>query len=433
MHAEIRQHVRHNATVNVLDGAFFGFALGVASFVTVIPLFVATLTDSTVLIGLIASIHLMGWQLPQLLTAEKVSRLRRYKRMVLLMTLHERWPFLGLAVVAALVPVLGRELSLILTFTLLIWQGLGGGLAATPWQTMIAKIMPSDWRGTFYGMQSSLANLMSSGGAVLAGAILGSVESPQDFALCFAIAGVSMGISFLFISSTREPESAASISTTHRDWGMFLQGLKRILRTDGNFRWFVVARILGQTAAVGIAFYTIYAVRAFDMDAETAGLMTGVMMLAQTVANPLLGWLGDRWSHRAMFALGAITAALSAVLALAATGIGWFYPIFALAGLAQATLWTTVMAMTVQFGAERDRPYYIGLSNTLVAPATLFAPIIGGWLADLAGFQATFMLAIVTGALTTLLLMFVVRDPRPERASLDVTPVLAAHGTPFGE
>src|SRR5690606_8737875 len=128
------QHLRHNFTVNVTDGAFFGFAIGVASLVTVILLFVATLTDSTVLIGLVASIHMVGWQLPQVLTANRVAKLRRYRPMVVFMTLHERLPFFGLALVAVLVPVIGRELALILTYLTLIWQGLGGGFTATAWQ-----------------------------------------------------------------------------------------------------------------------------------------------------------------------------------------------------------------------------------------------------------------------------------------------------------
>src|SRR5690554_2567440 len=122
MSTEIRNAVRHNFIVNVLDGSFFGLALGFVSFVTILPLFVSTMTDSAILIGLIPAIRTMGWQLPQLLTASRVARLRRYKPMVLLMTIHERLPFVGLAVLAWFLPGLGRELGLLLTFALLIWQ-----------------------------------------------------------------------------------------------------------------------------------------------------------------------------------------------------------------------------------------------------------------------------------------------------------------------
>lgn len=435
------QHVRFNFTVNVLDGAFFGFALGFASFVTVIPLFVSTLTDSSVLIGLIAAMHSIGWQLPQLLTANRVARLRRYKPFLLFMTLNERLPFFALAVVALLVPAIGREWALILTFLLVTWQAMGGGLGGTAWQTMVAKLMPTDLRGTFYGMQSSAANLLSSGSAVAAGVILeawrskywlllqtgGSalfagvlletLNSAQGFALCFFLAGVSMMISFGFLAATRESEAPA-MRETARTPGEFWRALGRIVRQDSNFRMFIIARTMAQVASVGVAFYTVYAARRFGMDAATAGVMTGVLLISQVIANPIFGWLGDRYSHRLMFALGVLLAGAGAALAMVAPALEWFYIVFALAGLANAGLWPTINALTVEFGSESERPYYIGLANTLVAPITLLAPILGGWVADSVGYEATFGIAAVSSVLTVLTVVFLMVEPRHQPQGL---------------
>ena len=92
---EIQKHVRFNFTVNILDGAFYGIgALGLASFVTVIPLFLNSLGASTTLIGLVTSLHAIGWQMPQLFTANRVAKMRQYKPFILFMTFHERWPFI---------------------------------------------------------------------------------------------------------------------------------------------------------------------------------------------------------------------------------------------------------------------------------------------------------------------------------------------------
>src|SRR5215207_8894700 len=122
----IRKHLRYNVTVNLMDGGFFGLALGFASFSTILPLFVASMTDSATLIGLVPAIHSAGWLLPQLFTATYIARLRRYKRTVMLMTIHERVPFLGFAIVALLLPKIGVQAGLIISFILLTWQGLGG-------------------------------------------------------------------------------------------------------------------------------------------------------------------------------------------------------------------------------------------------------------------------------------------------------------------
>ncbi len=152
MNEKIRRDYRFNIFVNVTDGAFFGLALGAASSVAILPLFVSTLTDSATLIGLISAIHVVGWQFPQLFTAGRVSRLQRYKPMVLALTLWERLPFFGLAFVAWFVNVWPANLVLSLTYLLLIIQGLGGGLAATAWQSMIAKIIPARRHGLFFGI-----------------------------------------------------------------------------------------------------------------------------------------------------------------------------------------------------------------------------------------------------------------------------------------
>ena len=85
-----------------------------------------------------------------------------------------------------------------------------------------------------------------------------------------------------------------------------------------------------------------------------------------------------------------------------------------------------MLTITVEFGSEFERPYYIGLANTLIAPATLIAPVLGGFLADTVGFQATFGLALVASLLAVLVLMVVMRDPRTLRTPSFVA--APAHG-----
>ena len=421
MRADIQKNVRFNFTVNVLDGAFFGFALGFASYVTVIPLFISTLTDSSVVIGLVAAMHGIGWQLPQLFTANRVARLRRYKPMSLLMTLNERIPFVLLAIIAFSIPVLGKNVALVLSLIAITWQAMGGGLTGTAWQSMIAKIFPPEIRGTFYGTQSAAANLTSSVSAVLGGWILSNVLAPNNFALCFIITAAIMAISFVCLGLTREPEAPAA-QEERRSTRAFWNALKDILRRDKSFRVFLGVRMLSQVASVGSAFFTVYAVRHFGLDAGTAGIMTGVLLLGQSISNPLLGWLGDHTSHRLMFALGILLAGAAAAVALFAPSLSWFYVVFALAGFANASLWTTAMAMTVEFGTEEERPYYIGLANTLIAPATIIAPLLGGAIADGISYQATFALAAIS-ALVTVLLVTTMRDPRKQLEPAALVPL----------
>ena len=417
---DVRSNLKHNVTVNLLDGGFFGLALGFASFSTVLPLFVATMTHSALIIGLVPAIHAVGWQLPQLFTASHVSRLRKYKRNVLMVTIHERVPFLCFGIVALLLPTIGLQAGLIITLILLTWQGLGGGFTANSWTSMISKIIPQETRGTFFGFQAALANLFISGSAIAAGYILDYLDSPYDFAVCFFIASVFFALSWFAIAQTREPEDTEKIIPEEKTH--FWDDAKKILRRDTNFNWFLAARFLSQFATMGFSFYIIYALRRFHMDAITAGFLTATLTVAQTVANAGMGWLGDRWGHRSMLIIGAVAALASSILAWFAASILWFYPIFVLAGIANVSIWTIGMAMTVDFGTERDRPLYIGMSQTLTAPATIIAPMLGGFIVDSVGFIPTFTISIVLAIITMAILIFMVRDPRTHPAANEETP-----------
>ena len=407
----VRTHLRKNVIVGLLDGSFFGLALGFGSFWTVLPLFVSNLTDSATLIGLVPAIHAVGWQLPQLFTAKQLAGLRRFKPTVMQRTIHERLPFLGLTAVALLVPKIGLNAALAATLLLLVWQGLGAGFTANAWQSMIAKIIPSDVRGTFFGGQAAAANVFISLGAVAVGYVLEAGGFSYGFALAFFLAAVFLAVSWVFLNYTHELERPQTADSDYPS--ATLQDAWNILARDRNFSWFLVTRVLALLATMGFSFYIIYALRRFNMDVVTAGWLTATSTIAQTVANLGMGWLGDRIGHRPMLILGALATMFSSLLASGAPSLDWFYLIFVLAGLANVAIWTTSMAITVEFGAEVERPTYIGLSNTLVAPFNIIAPVLGGWLIDTINYQAMFMIAAGIGLLTVAALTFFVKNPRP--------------------
>lgn len=405
-----RRHLRYNVTVGLMDGGMFGVAIGFASFGTILPLFVASMTDSATLIGLVPAIHSAGWLLPQLFTASRTARLRRYKRTVLMNTIHERVPFLGFAIIALLLPKIGLQAGLIATFVLLTWQGLGGGFTANPWTSMISKIIPPEYRGTFFGTQAAVANLFISGAAIGAGYLLDWYEAPINFAICFFIAVFFFTVSWAALAFTREPTDTEKVIDEFST--SFWQGAGKILKRDKNFNWFLVARALSQFATMGFAFYIVYALRRFQMDEITAGFLTATLTISQTVANAGMGWLGDKVGHRVMLIIGAVAATLSSFLAWVAPSLSWFFPIFILTGFANVSIWTNGMTMTVDFSGETERPFYIGLAQTLTAPATMIAPLIGGWIADTQGFGITFALSSILSIAMMAILIFIVKEPR---------------------
>lgn len=427
LEAYVRTHLRFNFAVGLLDGGFFGLGMGFASFSAIVPLFVHHFTESALLIGLVPAIHNMGWQLPQLLTAGWLSHARRYKPLTLWMTIHERLPFLGLSAVALSVPNSSKVTILSLTFLMLVWQGFGAGMAANPWTNLVSKVIPQELHGTFFGTQSAafngLAGLASFGAAI----ILERLSLPLNFSVCFALTFIFMAVSFGFLSATRESDS---LPAPEGQRPAVLKKAYAILSGNANFRAFLAVRVLSQFAGMGFAFYAIYAVRQYAVSDAGAAALVAVLLIGQVVLSPLMGRLGDRWSHRGVMALGAIGAALSAILAWHATSPAWFYAVFLLEAVAVVAIWTIPLALSVSFAKdENERPLYIGLANTIPAPATILAPILGGWIADRMGYGSMFILSAVSGVLMAIALWFVLKDPAYENVKLAPTTAETAPGS----
>jgi MFS family permease len=140
------------------------------------------------------------------------------------------------------------------------------------------------------------------------------------------------------------------------------------------------------------------------------GWITGTLLGVQIIANMVMGWIGDHWRYRPIMEIGLIAVAGSALLAWWAPSAGWFFLVFTLAAIGNVAIWTIGMTMSMEFGEESERPVFIGLANTLVAPATILTPFIGGWLADTAGYPATFITSAALGLLAAGLFHFTVKD-----------------------
>lgn len=409
---QVQQNLRWNFTVNVLDGGSFWFGISFSSVVTVLPLFVSQLTDSTLAIGLIPAIQRLGWMMPQLFMANYVERLPRKKFVVVLATLNERIPFLFLALMAWQVGRLSPSAALIGFFVFHSWRSFGGGATGNAWMDMIAKVIPTRMRGIFFGTQQAVGGLLGAGGAVVAGFILERYPYPLNFAICFSLTFAVLISTWGFVAATREP----AIPTTkprisQREYFRHLPG---ILRQDRNYSHYILSRAITTLAGMAGGFLSIYAVRVMGATAGEAGLLTATWMAAQTLANPLLGLWGDRRGHKSVLEFCGLCLAMSLAIALVAPSPVWLYPVFALAGVNLAGIILSGLSIIMEFAPPEDRPTYIGLSSTLMAPVAGLGPVLGGWLAGAFSYPVLFATALTCALLGFVLLHWTVREPRGE-------------------
>ena len=164
-----------------------------------------------------------------------------------------------------------------------------------------------------------------------------------------------------------------------------------------------------------ISFYTIFGIRRYGMSPEFVGGLTSALLVSNMLSSSVIGWLGDRWGHRRVLIAANLLTVLAIAIALSAADASWFYVVFALTGIVNSAQWSTILTITVQFGTVAERPYFIGMANTFIAPLTIFAPIIGGWLVDAVNFELTFGLFALAGLLSILVYAVLMKDPQAPR------------------
>jgi MFS family permease len=163
---------------------------------------------------------------------------------------------------------------------------------------------------------------------------------------------------------------------------------------------------------MAIGFFLVYGDTNFGLSGAQVGGLTAVLIGSQAVMNLIWGWIGDRRGHKTVLVgadLALALAALAAWLAVSTTGLT---VTFILLGAAIAGDQVSKLSIVLEFAPPSDQPTYIGLTNTLLAPVNILAPLLGAWLATTLGYQGMFAVAMVMALLGGLLLIFWVREPR---------------------
>lgn len=159
----------------------------------------------------------------------------------------------------------------------------------------------------------------------------------------------------------------------------------------------------------------VYAVRKLHMSEIEAGILTSVLLITQMAANIILGRIADKWSRKGVIEFGALASVASCLIAWLAPSTIWFYLVIVLEGIANTAFWTIGFPILLEFGTGDQRPTFVGLGNTFIAPAAVLSPILGGWLADNASYPIAFLVSAILGGVAAFVLHFFVKDPKPRR------------------
>ncbi|MCC7446847.1 MAG: MFS transporter [Anaerolineae bacterium] len=412
------RHLRRNFILLFTDVLAFGIAWGLISPSNVTPDFVSQLTSSDAVIGLSGSIYYVAFLLPQLFFAQIVNKRTRRKPLMDWTILPFRMTLGVAALIIAFTHPEQHTLILITYLTGYSLFALGDGLVSIVWADLLGNAIPERWRGILFGAGQLAVAISALGVREIVRALLGPGGPlfPQNYAAMFGIATVVFLIGGVALIATKEEESPIPIEPgppMRQYWG-YLGG---VLRTDRDFRQFVLTRLLLDLTSLAVPFYVVYGVNALKLPNDVVvgdSILIGTVGTA--VAALLMGGLSRRSGTRAVIRLTGVACFLHPAFALLSFVVGQpaLYGTFFMYGFIGASTTAGFFDWLITHAPPERRPIYVGLGNTISAISHL-ATFFGGIILKATSYQALFGLAALLAILGLIASLFL-SEPRVRSA-----------------
>jgi len=245
-------------------------------------------------------------------------------------------------------------------------------------------------------------------------------------------------LSLAMLLLIREPEG--SIPTDRpQSFAMLLRQIPQVWRNSPHMRRVtLVAWMLGLGGLVW-PFYSIYGIERFHLPVEAGAVFIWASTIGNISTSPVWAWLNDKRGPRLVLIClaGAKTAAPALVLAmplLLSIHPSFKEPyiaqyVYALVFFASGALvsgtWMGFTNYLLELAAPQERPFIIGMGNTLSAPV-LLAPMLGGWLASIWSYEGVFVITLIV-AIAGFVISLRLKDPGVDKHPLLYIPPESAH------
>jgi MFS family permease len=408
---DVERNFRFNFLVNIGDVGFYMFGISFISSATILPLYLSHFTHNPIILGLIPFLTTAGFLVPQLFSSNLIERAPVKKFFPFNLGLFlERLPVVLFVPIVIFSATTRPILAVILFLVVYAWHTCGAGFVMVGWQDMIAKIIPVNKRGRFFGLSNFIGNITGLAGASVVTWTLAHFPFPTGFVVAFSCAAACITLSWFLLGLSREPPDPISkpiISTQE-----YFRKLPEIIRKNRNFRLYLLTLIISSFGAMASGFIAVFAISRWNLGDSRIASFNIALLIGQALAPLLLGLLADRKGHKIVLEIAIVFNILAFILAIASPTPEWFYAVFALRGISMAASFVSSMAFPLEFSSPLDRPTYIGLAGTVPGIAGSVAPILAGVIASTAGYTVLFALSSIIAVLAFITLRWIVKDPR---------------------
>jgi len=403
--AEACREIPANFFIQIVSSAATRIADELASAKLVLPWLLTVLAAPPFLAGFLVPIRESGSLLPQLIVAGYMRRYPRRKWFWVLGSLGQGIAAILMAVVA--MTMVGVQAGWLIVVLLVVFS-LSRGVCSVAAKDVLGKTVSKSRRGTMMGYAGAVAGVIT----ILVGAYLKTrASSPETESLVYGMLIAAAALWFLaaaVYAGVGEVAGATSgganaITAAVRSFGL--------LRSDREFRSFVITRTLLLSTALAVPFYVVLGEQQVGSSLSGLGLMVVASGLAGSISAPVWGRLADR-SSRLVLASAAGLAGFLGVIVFGLTALDipaihnnyTFAVFFLIMGVAHSGVRLGRKTYLIDMATPEKRPAYVALSNTVIGVAILFGGL-SGIVAQFAGTRYLILLlslVALTGAIKAL-------------------------------
>lgn len=338
----------------------------------------STLGAPSLFLSLLVPIHNTFSLLPQMLVAWLIRRAPVRKWYWSAGSVGQALALFGMCAVALNYTGAAAGLGIIL---LLFMFSLCRGVCSVAQKDVLGKTVAKTRRGRVSGYSESVAGVFTIGLALY---LIASTQRTVSVvvAILFIAAVLWLVSALVFASMAEQPGATAGGGNAVRE---ALEQFS-VLRTDGEFRKFIVVR----SALLGSALAAPYLVALAQRDTGNELTVLGSLLLAASLASfisgPTWGRLADRSSALCMTLAGSL-AALSGIAAIAlvamdmASMLGFAACVFTLY-LAHAGVRVGRKTHLVDMATADNRSTLVAVSNTLIGAMLLVFAAVGAFVSQ---------------------------------------------------
>ncbi len=380
------------------------------SVTVVIPYFLSGLGASTFEISLAIALPSIGTFITQPVFARKAMSLNRMVGTFCKLLIIQRVIFLAFIFSLPLFKSADPRITIILF--LICWGvfNLFTGCYIPFHTSIFSKMVPPSQRGRILGYGGATANLIALASSYAVSVLLKNLAYPMNYTLIFLAGNILLFGNVYALSRLDEPsdEKPAEVMNYFKYAAMF----KEILTRDRKFTLMVTAYSFISISVISLSFYTVYAVRNYQMGANAVGLFSAITVAAVTLGNLLFGTMGDRYGHRAVLQASAVCGMAASAAVIGVTGIQGVYISIVLSNLCYIGFGISNRVYIIENCSQDKLPVYLSINNMLTMVVTAVMTIAASFVIDKASFGALFAICGVA-ALFALVIFTGLKKFRP--------------------